>query len=129
MHLPSLIALIAPLASLVSSTALTYKLAAHEKACFFTDVSLKSAKVAFYFAVSPSIVQNYISRIWRGGEGKGEPWISVDGGRIGVMDGSAETKERRRRGRIGNTTNKIKKQERRGSKTDSKLTGPIRWLL
>jgi hypothetical protein len=39
------------LATLVSSTALTYKLAANEKACFFTQVDNKGAKVAFYFAV------------------------------------------------------------------------------
>ncbi|MCJ1353816.1 MAG: hypothetical protein MMC33_003803 [Icmadophila ericetorum] len=37
--------------SLVSSTALTYKLEPNEKACFFTYVEQKGAKVAFYFAV------------------------------------------------------------------------------
>ncbi len=40
------------LVSLVSSTALTYKLAPNEKACFFTNVEQKGAKIAFYFAVS-----------------------------------------------------------------------------
>jgi hypothetical protein len=39
-------------ASYTSATALTYKLSAHEKACFFTDVMQQGAKVAFYFAVS-----------------------------------------------------------------------------
>jgi hypothetical protein len=39
-------------ASSVAATALTFKLAANEKACFFTDVQQKSAKIAFYFAVS-----------------------------------------------------------------------------
>jgi hypothetical protein len=46
--------LIAPLSSLVSATALTYKLLANEKACFFTYVEQKGAKIAFYFAVSVS---------------------------------------------------------------------------
>ena len=44
----SLLACISPL---VSATALTYKLAAHEKACFYANVEEKGAKVAFYFAV------------------------------------------------------------------------------
>lgn len=49
-------ALFAGLASLVSSvtaTALTYRLEANEKACFFTNVEQSNAKVAFYFAVRP----------------------------------------------------------------------------
>lgn len=37
--------------TLASATALTYKLAANEKSCFFTNVQQKGAKVAFYFAV------------------------------------------------------------------------------
>ena len=45
--------LLACLASLVSSTALTYKLAPNERACFFTDVKQQGAKIAFYFAVRP----------------------------------------------------------------------------
>lgn len=48
------VALLAGLASLVSSvtaTALTYRLEANEKACFYTDVDQANAKVAFYFAV------------------------------------------------------------------------------
>jgi hypothetical protein len=47
-------ALLAGLASLVSSvtaTALTYRLEANEKACFYTNVDASNAKVAFYFAV------------------------------------------------------------------------------
>src|ERR1700760_1837340 len=56
MHLPTLISLLAPLASLASATALTYKLAAHEKACFFTDVQTKGSKIAFYFAVCLPLV-------------------------------------------------------------------------
>lgn len=47
-------ALFAGLASLVSSvtaTALTYRLEANEKACFFTNVDQSNAKLAFYFAV------------------------------------------------------------------------------
>ncbi|KAF2269586.1 hypothetical protein CC78DRAFT_529325 [Lojkania enalia] len=35
----------------VHATALTYKLEAHEKACFFTNVEHKGTKIAFYFAV------------------------------------------------------------------------------
>ena len=37
--------------SIVSGTALTYKLNANEKSCFFTNVERQNAKVAFYFAV------------------------------------------------------------------------------
>lgn len=47
-------ALFAGLASLVSSvtaTALTYRLEANEKACFYTNVEQSNAKLAFYFAV------------------------------------------------------------------------------
>jgi hypothetical protein len=47
--------LLASLSSIASGTALTYKLAAHEKACFFANVEQKAAKVAFYFAVSPGL--------------------------------------------------------------------------
>ncbi|OJD33414.1 endosomal cargo receptor [Diplodia corticola] len=43
--------LVAFFATAGSSTALTYKLAANEKSCFFAHVNQKSAKVAFYFAV------------------------------------------------------------------------------
>jgi hypothetical protein len=43
--------LLACITPLVSATALTYKLSAHEKACFYTSVEEKGAKVAFYFAV------------------------------------------------------------------------------
>ncbi|KAL3422873.1 emp24/gp25L/p24 family/GOLD [Phlyctema vagabunda] len=43
--------LLAALSPLVSATALTYKLAANEKACFFSDVEHKGVKIAFYFAV------------------------------------------------------------------------------
>ncbi|KAF1995221.1 hypothetical protein P154DRAFT_500593 [Amniculicola lignicola CBS 123094] len=39
------------LSSTVQGTALTYKLEAHEKACFFANVEHKGTKVAFYFAV------------------------------------------------------------------------------
>jgi len=43
--------LAASLSSVVSATALTYKLVANEKACFFSNVEQKGAKIAFYFAV------------------------------------------------------------------------------
>ncbi|KAF2201040.1 erp2,4 [Delitschia confertaspora ATCC 74209] len=47
----ALTGLLAFFASSVQSTALTYRLTANEKACFFTNVEQKGAKVAFYFAV------------------------------------------------------------------------------
>ncbi|KAF2865810.1 emp24/gp25L/p24 family/GOLD-domain-containing protein [Massariosphaeria phaeospora] len=47
----ALTSLLAYFASAVSGTALTYKLDAHEKACFFANVEQKGTKVAFYFAV------------------------------------------------------------------------------
>ncbi|OTB07701.1 hypothetical protein M426DRAFT_317606 [Hypoxylon sp. CI-4A] len=43
--------LFACLVSMVSATALTYKIGANEKACFFAAPDKKGAKVAFYFAV------------------------------------------------------------------------------
>ncbi|KAF2105657.1 emp24/gp25L/p24 family/GOLD-domain-containing protein [Lophiotrema nucula] len=45
------LAIISSLLAAVSATALTYKLEAHEKACFFSNVENKGTKVAFYFAV------------------------------------------------------------------------------
>jgi hypothetical protein len=56
-------ALFAGLASLVysvSATALTYRLEANEKACFYTNVEQANAKVAFYFAVSVSFLMAWI---------------------------------------------------------------------
>jgi ubiquitin carboxyl-terminal hydrolase 7 len=43
---------LASLSPIVSATALTYKLNANEKACFFSSVEHSGAKIAFYFAVS-----------------------------------------------------------------------------
>lgn len=52
MRLPTLFAgLIACLVSNVAATALTYNLAAHERACFFAETKKDNEKVAFYFAV------------------------------------------------------------------------------
>ena len=48
----ALLAGLASLASSVSATALTYRLEANEKACFYSNVEQANAKVAFYFAVS-----------------------------------------------------------------------------
>lgn len=45
--------LLACLFSTVYATALTYRLEAHEKACFFAHVEHKGTKLAFYFAVRP----------------------------------------------------------------------------
>ena len=53
MRLPVLSAgLVVSLAAFVQGTALTYKLAPNEKACFFAAVDNVGAKIAFYFAVS-----------------------------------------------------------------------------
>jgi hypothetical protein len=53
MRIQSLIlGLVATAIPSVSATALTYKLEANEKACFFAQVDQLDAKVAFYFAVS-----------------------------------------------------------------------------
>ncbi|KAH7318418.1 emp24/gp25L/p24 family/GOLD-domain-containing protein [Stachybotrys elegans] len=52
MRLPFFAAgLLACFATNVAATALTYQLAAHEKACFFADTKKDGEKVAFYFAV------------------------------------------------------------------------------
>lgn len=44
-------ATIALLTSDVMATALTYRLEAHEKACFFASTKNTNDKIAFYFAV------------------------------------------------------------------------------
>lgn len=46
-----LLGLLAVAISGVYGTALTYRLGASEKACFFSAVERQNAKVAFYFAV------------------------------------------------------------------------------
>ena len=51
LRLSSLLISLISLLPLSTATALTYKLAPSEKACFFTYVEQKNAKVAFYFAV------------------------------------------------------------------------------
>ena len=52
MRLPTLFAgLIACLITNVAATALTYNIAAHEKACFYAETKKDNEKVAFYFAV------------------------------------------------------------------------------
>lgn len=61
--------LLAGVMALVDATALTYKLGANEKACFFSNVENKGAKVAFYFAVSG---------FW---SGEDEGWIGRKRGR------------------------------------------------
>ncbi len=52
MKLPFVICgLLAWLVAQVSATALTYKLTANEKACFYAGTKNKAEKIAFYFAV------------------------------------------------------------------------------
>ena len=51
LHLLALLGLLGLFSSLVSATALTYKLVPNEKECFYTHVDKKDAKIAFYFAV------------------------------------------------------------------------------
>lgn len=48
-------------ASAVQATALTYKLEAHEKACFFATTESQGTKVAFYFAVWGSCFAHCLS--------------------------------------------------------------------
>jgi hypothetical protein len=53
MRLPLfVVGLIACMISNVAATALTYKLTANEKACFYALTKKVGEKVAFYFAVS-----------------------------------------------------------------------------
>lgn len=52
MRLPTILAgVVAWLASEAAATTLTYKLMAHEKACFFADTKQENEKISFYFAV------------------------------------------------------------------------------
>lgn len=47
----ALVTLLGCMTSLASATALTFKLPANEKECFYTHVSTAGTKLAFYFAV------------------------------------------------------------------------------
>jgi hypothetical protein len=62
MHFSSmLLGLLALTVSTVYGTALTYKLGASEKACFFTNIEIGQAKIAFYFAASlPHVAMRHI---------------------------------------------------------------------
>lgn len=51
LRLSLLAALLGLLTTYVSATALTFKLYANERECFYTDVRTEGAKIAFYFAV------------------------------------------------------------------------------
>ena len=54
------VCILALFASSISATALTYKMQPNEKACFFTDVAQKGAKIAFYFAVYTHFVSSWV---------------------------------------------------------------------
>lgn len=63
------IGLLATFVSSVAATALTYRLEANEKACFYNYVDQRNVKLAFYFAVStpiPSVSLNVGLSINRG---------------------------------------------------------------
>lgn len=63
--IPILCGLTAYFFPIVSSTALTYKLTPNEKACFFTFVEEKGAKIAFYFAViSPFSQWRFLTNVF-----------------------------------------------------------------
>lgn len=47
----ALLGLLSLAVSTVSATALTYKVGANEKACFFASTERVDSKIAFYFAV------------------------------------------------------------------------------
>ena len=56
MKLPFVLcSLLAGLVAQVSATALTYKLGANEKACFYTATKNPAEKIAFYFAVRTTL--------------------------------------------------------------------------
>lgn len=55
--------LVALFAGHASATALTYKLVANEKACFYANNQDKGQKIAFYFAVRPIPECHFLSKI------------------------------------------------------------------
>jgi hypothetical protein len=66
MRLPTLVAgLMAFMATNVAATALTYKLAANEKACFYAASKNENEKIAFYFAVSWHHVASHCIGIYK----------------------------------------------------------------
>lgn len=46
---------ISTITPVVEATALTYNVAAHERACFYTYAPIAKKKLAFYFAVSQAL--------------------------------------------------------------------------
>ncbi|KAF2851993.1 supernatant protein factor, C-terminal domain-containing protein [Plenodomus tracheiphilus IPT5] len=80
--LTTLLPLLATLVTTTHATALTYRLEAHEKACFFAHVENKGTKVAFYFAVqsggSFDVDYSVVGPVGAGGNGVGERVI-LDG--------------------------------------------------
>lgn len=58
----TLVSLLACLVTTTYATALTYRLEAHEKACFFAQVEHKGTKLAFYFAVRAHTIEPQISQ-------------------------------------------------------------------
>lgn len=54
--------LVALFAGHASATALTYKLVANEKACFYANNQDKGQKIAFYFAVRPTPECHFLSK-------------------------------------------------------------------
>lgn len=65
MRLPSLVAgLLACAVTNVAATALTYQLAAHERACFYTETKKDGEKVAFYFAVCYALICTLSTSKW-----------------------------------------------------------------
>lgn len=54
--------LVALFAGHASATALTYKLVANEKACFYANNQDKGQKIAFYFAVRPTPECRFLSK-------------------------------------------------------------------
>lgn len=62
MHFATLvIGLLASLVSTVTATALTYRLEANEKACFYNHIEEANTKMAFYFAVRIAILFTFTS--------------------------------------------------------------------
>lgn len=55
--------LVALFAGHASATALTYKLVANEKACFYANNQDKGQKIAFYFAVRPMPEYHFPSKM------------------------------------------------------------------
>ncbi|KAF2483222.1 emp24/gp25L/p24 family/GOLD-domain-containing protein [Neohortaea acidophila] len=74
-----LLSLVGLLSTFVTSTVLTYKMAANEKECFYTHIDKRDAKIGFYFAVQSGGSFDIDYTVFGPGKGANKETIIMDG--------------------------------------------------